>query len=90
MKLKYPIAIEQGDEQTAFGVVVPDLLPGCFSAGNTLEEAIENSKEAIMLWIECTVDAGGEIPAPGKLSDHQKNPDFKGWLWATVEIESSS
>jgi predicted RNase H-like HicB family nuclease len=55
MKLKYPIAIEPGDEQTAFGVVVPDL-PGCFSAGDTLEEAIENSKEAIAAWIEITLD----------------------------------
>ncbi|MGB3225208.1 MAG: type II toxin-antitoxin system HicB family antitoxin [Desulforhopalus sp.] len=80
MKLKYPIAIEPGDEQTAFGVVVPDL-PGCFSAGDTLEEAIENSKEAIAAWIEITLDAGGEIPAPGQLSNHQKNPEFTGWKW---------
>ncbi len=77
---KYPIAIEQGDGQTAFGVVVPDL-PGCFSAGDTLQEAIENTKEAITLWIETVQAAAGEIPAPGQLSDHQKNPEFKGWLW---------
>ena len=89
MKLKYPIAIEPGNEQTAFGVVVPDL-PGCFSAGDSLEEAIENSKEAIALWIEITLAAGGEIPAPGQLSDHLNNPEFTGWSWATVEIESSS
>jgi|GEM_PF-7044089 len=25
MRLKYPIAIEPGDEKTAFGAVVPDL-----------------------------------------------------------------
>ena len=33
--MRYPIAIELGDEAQAFGVVVPDL-PGCFSAGDTL------------------------------------------------------
>lgn len=55
MKLKYPIAIEPGDATTSFGVVVPDL-PGCFSAGDTLDQAVENSKEAIALWIETVLD----------------------------------
>lgn len=88
MKLKYPIAIEPGDEETAFGVVVPDL-PGCFSAGDSLEEAIENSKEAIAGWIEITLDEGGKIPTPKKLSDHLKNAEFAGWLWAVVEIDGA-
>jgi hypothetical protein len=34
--MRYPIAIEIGSDETAFGVVVPDL-PGCFSAGDTLQ-----------------------------------------------------
>jgi predicted RNase H-like HicB family nuclease len=87
MKLKYPIVIEPGDEQTAFGVVVPDL-PGCFSAGDSLEEAIENSKETIATWIEITLDEGGEVPAPGELSDHLKNQEFKGWAWIRVNGKS--
>lgn len=86
MNLKYPIAIEPGDEQTAFGVVVPDL-PGCFSAGDSMDEAVENSKEAITAWIEVVLDEGGKIPTPGKLSDHLKNSEFTGWLWAVVEID---
>jgi len=36
--VRYPIAIEVGDKKHAYGVVVPDL-PGCISAGDTLEEA---------------------------------------------------
>jgi len=77
MKLKYPIAIEPGDDATAsaFGVVVPDL-PGCFSAGDTLDEAVENSKEALSLWIETVLDDNGTLPAPGLLSLHTKNPEF--------------
>lgn len=86
MKIKYPIAIEPGDDSHAFGVVVPDL-PGCFSAGDTLDEAVENSREAISLWIEATLDDGGTVPAPGLLADHVKNPEFSGWLWAVVEID---
>jgi len=37
--MNYPIAIEPGDKRHAFGVTVPDL-PGCFSAGDTLDEAM--------------------------------------------------
>ena len=88
MKLKYPIAIEQGDETHSFGVVVPDL-PGCFSAGDTLDEAVENSKEAISLWIETVLDDNGTVPAPGLLAVHSKNPEFSGWVWAVVEIDGA-
>jgi Uncharacterized conserved protein len=88
MKLQYPIAIEPGDETTAFGVVVPDL-PGCFSAGYTLDEAVENSKEAIALWIETVSDDNGTVMAPGKMADHAKNPEFSGWTWAVVEIDEA-
>lgn len=52
--MKYPIAIEHGDNTHAYGVVVPDL-PGCFSAGDTLDEAFENAKEAIAGWIELEI-----------------------------------
>lgn len=34
-----------------YSVYVPDL-PGCCSQGNTLEEAIENIKEAMELYLE--------------------------------------
>ena len=35
----YPIAIEKGSATEAYGVIVPDI-PGCFSAGDTFEEAL--------------------------------------------------
>jgi predicted RNase H-like HicB family nuclease len=54
--MKYPIAIEPGSAKEAWGVVVPDL-DGCFSAGDrSIDEAIENAKEAIELWIEVALD----------------------------------
>ena len=53
----YPIAIEPGDETHAFGVIVPDI-PGCFSAGDTLEEAYANAKEAIAGHLELLVEMG--------------------------------
>lgn len=84
--MKYPIAIELGDDTHAFGVVVPDL-PGCFSAGDTLDEAVDNAKEAIELWLETVIDDNGLVPEPKSITEHQANPEFAGWVWAVVPID---
>lgn len=84
--MRYPIAIEPGDAGHAFGVVVPDL-PGCFSAGDTLDEAIENAREAIELWLETVIDDGGAIPEPGAVAAHQAKAEFSGWVWALVSVD---
>ena len=41
--MKFVIAIEPGNDNSAWRVVVPDL-PGCFSAGDTLDEAIDSAR----------------------------------------------
>jgi predicted RNase H-like HicB family nuclease len=46
--MRYPIAIEPGTDATAWGVVVPDL-PGCFSAGDTLEDAMIQARQTFRL-----------------------------------------
>lgn len=84
--MRYPIAIEPGDTGHAYGVVVPDL-PGCFSAGDTLDEALDNAKEAVELWLEDVLDDGGDILEPRTIAEHQANPDFRGWVWAVVSID---
>jgi len=84
--MRYPIAIEPGDDTHAWGVVAPDL-PGCFSAGDTLDEAIANASEAITLWIEAVLDDGGDIPKPSSVSTHRENPEFAGWIWALAEVD---
>jgi predicted RNase H-like HicB family nuclease len=38
-------------------------LPECFSQGETKAEALDNIKEAIMLYIEDMIEAGEEVPA---------------------------
>ncbi len=83
--MKFPIAIEPGDDAHAFGVIVPDL-PGCFSAGDTLDEAIDNAKEAIELWLETVIDDGGAIPESRSIGEHQSNPEFSGCIWAVASI----
>ena len=84
--MRYPIAIEPGSADTAFGVVVPDL-PGCFSAGDTLDEAMVNVEKAVALWIDAVLDAGGAIPPPSGLEALRQNPEFKDWAVGVVTID---
>ncbi|MEO7247456.1 MAG: type II toxin-antitoxin system HicB family antitoxin [Novosphingobium sp.] len=86
--MRYPVAIEPGGEATAFGVIVPDL-PGCFSAGDTLDEALTNAEEAIALWFDSVLDEGGAIPAPSDLEALRGNPEFEGWIFAVVTVDPS-
>ena len=84
--MKFPIAIEPETSIQTWGVVVPDL-PGCFSASDKgIDEAIDNAKEAIELWIETSLDMDQVIPKPSTITQLQKRKEFKGWIWAMVEI----
>jgi predicted RNase H-like HicB family nuclease len=49
------------DQSGGYVVEVPSL-PGCYSQGETVEEAMENIKEAIALHIEDMLEAGEEVP----------------------------
>jgi antitoxin HicB len=51
---KYTIILTPEDDG-GYSVAVPEL-PGCFTQGETLEEAIDMSKEAIILYIESLDD----------------------------------
>ena len=84
--MRYPIAIEPGSADTAFGVVVPDL-PGCFSAGDTLDEAMANVEEAVALWIDATLDAGRSIPPPSQLAAIRQNAQFENWAVGVVTVD---
>lgn len=84
--MKYLTAIEPGDDENAFGVVIPDL-PGCFSAGNTLEEALRNGKAAAELWMESELDNGRAIPTPSSFEKLRKNPGFEGWIWSVIDVD---
>jgi predicted RNase H-like HicB family nuclease len=82
--MKFVIGLEPGTKKAAWGAVVPDL-PGCFGAGDTLDEAIDSAREAIEHFCEVLAEDGKEIPAPSALSAHQANRAYKGWVWAVVE-----
>lgn len=80
------MAIEPDNRRHAFGVVVPDL-PGCFSAGDTLDQALDNVSEAIELWLETVIDDGEAMSESRSITEHRANPEFAGWIWAVVDVD---
>ena len=82
--MKYVIAIEPGSDTIAWGVSVPDL-PGCFSAGDTLDEAVANAQEAIALHVQTTLEDGEPLPEPQTLAHWQADPDYAQCVWAVVD-----
>ena len=84
--MRYPILIEEGSDSTAFGVVVPDL-PGCFSAGDTLDEAMEAAQEAAAAWVDAALDSGAPIPPPSTLEQVRRLPGHEGWTVGVVDLD---
>ncbi len=80
----FPVVVHK-EGKSSFGVTIPDF-PGCFTAGETFEEAIKNVQEAI----ECHLDEGDKIPEPSSIEFLASNPDFAGGLWVMVDIDFSA
>jgi predicted RNase H-like HicB family nuclease len=85
--MRYPVVIHK-DIDSDFGVTVPDL-PGCFSAGETVDEALIEVVEAIEGHIEGLLLDGEPIPPPKSIEYHRNNPDFADGIWAVVAVDLS-
>jgi predicted RNase H-like HicB family nuclease len=82
----YTVIIEVGDDDTAWGVEVPDI-PGCYSAGDTLDEAIANAKAAIEGHLEVLADGGEQMPLPAPARAHITDIDFHTHLIAVIDVD---
>ena len=74
------------DKGSDYGVAVPDL-PGCFSAGETYEKALDAAQEAIACHLEGMLIDGEALPVPRPIEAHRRNPEFKGGTWALVPVD---
>ncbi len=66
MKEREYTIIAHQDEDGGYWTEVP-ALPGVGSQGDTLDEAIENTKEAIALMLEYLSEKGQPIPEPKEI-----------------------
>ena len=83
--MRYPVVIHK-ETDSDYGVTVPDL-PGCFSAGGTLDDALAQSVEAIECHIEGLLLDNEPVPAPQTIESHQQNPDYAGGIWTLVTVD---
>jgi len=84
----YVTVVIHKDKDSDYGVTVPDL-PGCFSAGDTIEDALAQAHEAIELHIEGILEDGEQVPAMTAPEQLQKKRDYKGGVWHLVKIDPS-
>ena len=63
--MEFLVVFEKAEDGTIWARV-PDL-EGCYSCGETIEEAKKNVKEAISLYLEDLSEEGKPIPPPSHL-----------------------
>ena len=68
----YPAIVERGSE--GYGIFFPDL-PGCVSAGATIQEAVRNGEEALDGHLSVSTEHGDMIPDPSELDVIEVDPD---------------
>jgi len=85
--MRFPVVLHS-DDGIRYGVTVPDL-SGCFSGGDTFDQAIESVKEAIDLHLEGLIEDGAEVPIPQPIATHRDNPDFADGVWAIVDVDTA-
>ena len=69
------IALVHKDEGTSYGVSFPDV-PGCISAGDTFEDAIENAAEALAGHLALMRADRDVIPVPRSFEELRRDPSF--------------
>ena len=78
--VRYPVVIHK-DPDSDYGVTVPDL-PGCFSAGETMDEALSSAVEAIECHLEGLMLDGEALPTPTSVEHYQDDVALFGGIWA--------
>jgi predicted RNase H-like HicB family nuclease len=89
----YIAIIEDAGPDTAAGVWFPDL-PGCFSAGDDIDQAMRNAPEALELYAEAIRQQGKQMPRPRSLMELRDDPDVAGDIdsniVALIELRASA
>lgn len=69
------IALVHKDKGTSYGVSFPDV-PGCISAGDTFEEAIDNASVALAGHLAVMEADGDPIPNARSLEELKQDAEF--------------
>lgn len=69
------IAFIHKDPDSAYGVSFPDV-PGCFSAGDTIDEAVRNAVDALSGHVRLLEADGDPVPSPRDFDAIIADPDL--------------
>jgi predicted RNase H-like HicB family nuclease len=87
----YVAVVEDAGADKAIGIWFPDL-PGCFSAGDDVDDALRNAHEALTLYAEAEAQEGRALPKPRSISalksDPAVIPDLQDHVVALVALET--
>jgi predicted RNase H-like HicB family nuclease len=80
-----PVAIHK-DEDSVYGVVVPGV-PGYFSWGDSIDDALLNAREAIYSHVAVMIDEGLPVDlGHSKIEDFAQSDGYAGVAWALVQV----
>lgn len=89
----YVAIVEDAGPDKAIGLWFPDL-PGCFSAGDTVDEALLNANEAVSLYAESLAKEGKQLPRPRTVAALRGDPavasDMRDHVVALIAFEPGS
>ena len=80
----YPVVIYK-DLDSTYGVTVPDL-PGCFTAADTVEESLKQTREAIEFYMECLLLDEDPIPEPKDITYYENKLEYPDGQWESVAV----
>jgi predicted RNase H-like HicB family nuclease len=87
----YVAIVEEAGPEKAIGIWFPDL-PGCFSAGDDIDDALRNAREALALYAEAEAREGRVLPKPRSIStlktDPTVIPDLQDHILALVALDT--
>ncbi|MFA1018939.1 type II toxin-antitoxin system HicB family antitoxin [Enterobacter sp. SAT-E-asb] len=82
----YPAYIHSDSDGSASGFF-PDV-PGCFFAGDSLDDAFQDARDALTAHFEALFEMDNALPLPGNVEAHLESrpEDFTGGQWLLVDI----
>jgi predicted RNase H-like HicB family nuclease len=87
----YVAIVEDAGPDKAIGIWFPDL-PGCFSAGDDVDDALHNAQEALALYAEAEAKEGRALPRPRSVVALKSDPavvaDLRDYMVALVALDS--
>jgi len=89
MTVTYTVVLRT-EPEGGYTVLVP-ALPGCFTCGDTIGEALRMAEEAIACHVESLVLQGEPVPAEGPVLSFERANLVEGFLFqvsARIEVEA--